>query len=70
MGTPAIIVSPKIEHASIVTTADIYGHVMQSDQAQANNAVEAFRARGLVKANGDDQIRMITHESFVVSVCA
>jgi integrase len=53
-GTPAVIVSQKIGHSSIATTADIYGHVMPSDQSQANSAVEAFLARGAATGTGDD----------------
>jgi integrase len=52
-GTPAVIVSQKIGHSSIATTADIYGHVMPSDQAHANSAVEAFLERGTASDTGN-----------------
>lgn len=44
-GTPPVIVSQKIGHSSIATTADLYGHVMPSEQSQANNAMTAYLAR-------------------------
>jgi integrase len=44
-GTPLILVSHKIGHSSTATTADIYGHIAPSDQAQANAAIDAYLAR-------------------------
>ena len=52
-GTAPVIVAQKIGHSSVATTADIYGHVMPSDQAQANSAVEAFVARGAILGSDD-----------------
>jgi integrase len=45
-GTPGAVVSQKIGHSSYATTVDIYGHVMPSEQAQANAAIDAYLARG------------------------
>jgi integrase len=53
-GTAPVIVAQKIGHSSVATTADIYGHVMPSDQSSANDAMAAYLARATAKATGTD----------------
>lgn len=53
-GTAPVIVSQKIGHASVATTADIYGHVMPSDQSSANEAMAAYLARAEAATTGTD----------------
>lgn len=49
-GTPGAMVSQKIGHSSYATTVDIYGHLMPSEQAQANAAIHGYLARAKAKA--------------------
>jgi len=55
-GTAPVIVSQKIGHSSVATTADTYGHVMPSDQSSANDAMAAYLARATAEATGGDAL--------------
>jgi integrase len=52
-GAPGATVSHKIGHSSYATTVDLYGHLVSSDQALANDAIEAYLARGAGGSTGN-----------------
>ena len=54
-GTPLHMVSEVLEHASIVVTKDVYGHLLERDKRTAAESMSRARLGGRIRVRGSQR---------------